>query len=70
MMQRQADPVTMDHIIELRKEIARLEKENMNYSNHAGKVYAALVDIRQILRHCDEPNQTVLNSITNALKGL
>lgn len=30
-MQRNADPVTIDHIIDLRKEINRLEKELEDY---------------------------------------
>lgn len=67
---RHADKETMDHIIALRKRIAELEKQNKNYSDYAGRVYASLTDIKRIIRHCDEPNQPILNAIEKALVGL
>jgi uncharacterized protein YaaN involved in tellurite resistance len=69
-MERQADPVTVDHIIELRREIARLEKEVQNYKNYVSMVYNTMIEIRMILRHCDEPNQAVLDAINTAIKRL
>lgn len=70
MTERHADPVTLDHIIALRKQIEQLEKENQNYKNYVSMVYNTMVEIRMIIRHCDEPNQSVLNAITDAIKRL
>lgn len=69
-MERHADPVTMDHIIALRKQIEQLEKENQNYKNYVSMVYNTMVEIRMIIRHCDEPNQLVLSAISDAIKRL
>lgn len=70
MTERHADPVTMDHIIALRKQIEQLEKENQNYRNYVSMVYNTMVEIRMIIRHCDEPNQLVLSAINDAIKRL
>lgn len=70
MTERHADPVTMDHIIALRKQIEQLEKENQNYKNYVSMVYNTMVEIRMIIRHCDEPNQLVLSAINDAIKRL
>ena len=69
-MERHADPVTLDHIIALRKQIEQLEKENQNYRNYVSMVYNTMVEIRMIIRHCDEPNQLVLSAINDAIKRL
>lgn len=69
-MERHADSETIDHIIALRKEIEQLQKENQNYKNYVSSVYNTLIEIRLIIRHCDDPNQAVLDAIKDALKRL
>ncbi len=69
-MERHADSETIDHIIALRKEIEQLQKENQNYKNYVSMVYNTLIEIRLIIRHCDDPNQAVLDAIKDALKRL
>lgn len=69
-MERHADKETMDHIIALRKQIEQLEKENQNYKNYVSMVYNTMVEIRMIIRHYDDPNQSVLNAINDAIKRL
>jgi hypothetical protein len=69
-MERHADSETIDHIIALRKEIEQLQKENQNYRNYVSMVYNTLIEIRLIIRHCDDPNQAVLDAIKDAIKRL
>lgn len=70
VIERHADPVTMDHIIELRKRILDLERHLTNYEKHYTKVYNALVDIRQVIRQADDPSSEVLRVISDTIKGL
>lgn len=70
MTERHADSETLDHIIALRKQIDQLEKENQNYKNYASLVYNTLIEVRLIIRHCDDPNQAVLNAINDAIRRL
>lgn len=70
VVERHADPVTMDHIIELRRQIRDLERYLKNYEDHNTKVYNALVDIRQIIRQADDPSSEVLRVIEDTIKGL
>lgn len=67
---RHADPVTLKHIVELRKQINELEKYVKNFEQHYSKVYSALTDVRNIIRHSDEPRAEVLRLIDETLKGL
>lgn len=69
-MERHADPVTIEHIIELRKKVAELEKYLINYENHYGKIRRALGDVREIIRHSDEPRAEVLRLIDETLRNL
>lgn len=55
-MKREADPVTIDHIIELRKEIARLEKQ----LNNALDVAVSLKKELDALRTSDNRRLQVL----------
>lgn len=70
MTERHADPVTMQHIVELRAKVAELEKYLINYEKHYGKIRQALGDVREIIRHSDEPREQVLKLIDATLRGL
>lgn len=69
-MERHADTETLDHIIALRKQIEQLEKENQNYKNYVSMVYNTMVEVKMIIRHCDDPNQMVLAAINDAIRRL
>lgn len=69
-VERHADTETLDHIIALRKQIEQLEKENQNYKNYVSMVYNTMVEVKMIIRHCDDPNQMVLTAINDAIRRL
>ena len=56
MTNRHADPVTIDHVIELRKEIGRLEKQ----LNNALDVVMAQRNLLNALRHAYDHRLLVL----------
>lgn len=49
-MQREADPITIDHIIDLRKEISRLDKELDQYKQAHAKIIAEQSKLIQELK--------------------
>lgn len=67
---RHADSITMDHIIELRNKIHEQEKYIQNYERHLFKIRRTLVDIRDIIRHSDEPATEILRVIEDSIRGL
>ena len=67
---RYADSITLDHIIELRKRVNDLERFLANFEDHSIKVRRALMDVREIIRHSDEPRAQVLRLIDETLRNL
>lgn len=67
---RHADPVTLAHVVELRKRINELEGYVKNFEDHCSKVHRTLVDVRQIIRQAEDPKAEVLRVIDEALKRL
>lgn len=49
MTQRHADPVTIDHVIELRREIRRLEKLVSEYQRQLSNTLDVVIELRKQL---------------------
>lgn len=67
---RHADSITMDHIIELRNKIHEQERYIQNYEHHLVKTHRVLADIREMIRHSDEPATEILRVIKESIGGL
>lgn len=62
-MQRSADSVTIDHIIDLRKEISRLDKELDQYKQAHAKIIAEQIKLIQELKELRSTQQSEQSQI-------
>lgn len=62
-MQRSADPITLEHLIDLRKEIQRLDKELDQYKQAYDKILTEQIKLIQELKELRSTQQSEQSQI-------
>lgn len=62
-MQRSADPITLEHLIDLRKEIQRLDKELDQYKQAYDKILTEQIKLIQELKELRSTKQSEQSQI-------